>query len=222
MCRWFFDVTKTWFESTSDESAGVRSDSHTAPGSTRDENTLPFTDALHSRATAGSHPVDGTLPLTDAPQAHADESFGVDPRNHNPSSASLLPNEGGLESLRSGDFSTNLPPYEGGLDSLPSADVSPNESHSAALDTISFDSDSSMPPIVDFLRLAYADLVVPRNNQIDTHLAHYSQRSAHLALLLLVFNNGRQRLIFIIPQPRIWSLQQSSGFTQQINALIPH
>ena len=44
----FFDVTKTWFEGTSDESAREQSDSHTAPGSTRDENILPLAYAFHS------------------------------------------------------------------------------------------------------------------------------------------------------------------------------
>ena len=142
----FFDVTKTWFEGTLDESAMEQSNVPAVPNSTQVENILPLTDVIQARATAGSHPVDNphpstdgfhakvtasdssvdcTLPNLDAHHARAGSS-GVDSLIHNPSLASPLPSEGGLDSFPIAD------------DSLPPSPV------------ISFDSDSSMPPIIDF------------------------------------------------------------------------
>ena len=97
----------------------------TIPNNTQVDSTLPSTDALHARATADGQPDDNSRPSIVEFHARA-KSSGVDSLIHDSNLTSPLPSEGGLDSFPIAD------------ESLPASPL------------VSFDSDSYMPPIIDF------------------------------------------------------------------------
>ena len=186
----FYDVTKTWFEGTSDESSDEQSYSHAAPGSTSDV---------------------GTLPDMDVPHTHTGESLGVDSQIHNPSSVGPLPYEGGPDSL---------PQMDESMPTLPIVSPDESHSPDHDFISFDSDSSSMPPIVdFSTAGLRRSKRTKKQPNRF-TFGSFFTKICAIGVVFVLVYPTGLQALTFLISLPKIWLLLRSSIFMQQTNALM--